>query len=980
MFVDDDSSVLKQARIFLEEENERLDVETVGSAERGLELLDEDGFDAIVSDYQMPQMDGLEFLKTVKEVRNYDIPFIIFTGKGREEVAMEALNRGADRYLQKGGSPKTQYGVLAQAIVQEVEHYGSEEAFERSEDRYRRLFETAHDGMLILNAETGKIKDANPYIQELTGYSKEELVGRELWEIGTFRHIVKNKERFEELVEGGFIRYEDLPLETKKGEEAPVEFVSNTYQVGGEKVVQCNIRDISERKKREEEIKERHRQIETFFSNLPGMAYRSLNDKDWTMKFLSDGCEKLTGYRPEELIEDNELSFSELIIPEDRESVWEEVQEALEKEEPFQPTYRIETKDGQKKWVWERGKGIFDEEGEVKFLEGIIQDITERKKMEEELRESEKRYRDLFESAKSAIIVHGPDGRIISANPYAEEAFGLEEKELKEKSLDYWKGILYKENGEPMDISEFPVSKVYKSKKPVEENVIGISPEVKSEIKWYIISAVPRFNEKNEIEKVITSFKNISDQKRAEERLESFVNAIPDLVVVLDEEGYYEEILTSQHKMLYEPREELLGKRIDKVFPEDLGASMLDFVQRTIESSEVQKIEYSLNLDGEKHWFEARALPLKREGKGSESVVSVIRDITQRKQTEQRLRESEEKYRAITEESHDAIFIVGEEKFLFANDRASELTGYSEEELYDMKWWNLLHPEDREEVKEIDRKGREGEEVPTTRYEARILSEGSEVKHADFSVTPIEYEGELAVLGTVRDITEKKEANERTEFLNTLLRQDLGSKYQSIQGYLQLLERVELSGEYGKYLDEAMEDVAEAGEILELARDFQEIEESKWITEKDIVEILNYAIADVSDLVDSEGVEIEGNYPEKISKVKGNYSLNTLFSEILKTRIRTTDCDKIRISVKETDGKILAKIEDNGEFLPDEVKKLTSGDLYTGETTGVGGVRYYMIGKIAENNQGKVKVEDSELGGARFDVYLKKADDLNGVR
>ena len=127
-----------------------------------------------------------------------------------------------------------------------------ERELKKSEERYRRLFETAQDGMLILDAETGKIKDANPYIQDLLGYSKEELVGKELWEIGTFKNVVENRERFEDLVEKGYIRYEDLPLKTKDGERAPVEFVSNTYEAGGEKVVQCNIRDISERKEAEE--------------------------------------------------------------------------------------------------------------------------------------------------------------------------------------------------------------------------------------------------------------------------------------------------------------------------------------------------------------------------------------------------------------------------------------------------------------------------------------------------------------------------------------------------------------------------------------------------------------------------------------------------------------------------------------------------------------------------------------------------------
>jgi len=145
-------------------------------------------------------------------------------------------------------------GLLGYSIVFSdiTDHKIADRRIKESEERYRRLFETAQDGMLILNAKTGKIKDANPYIRELIGYSKEELVGRELWEIGTFKNVVENQNRFKELVDEGYIRYEDMPLKTKYGEEAPVEFVSNTYKAGGEKVVQCNIRDIQKRKESEE--------------------------------------------------------------------------------------------------------------------------------------------------------------------------------------------------------------------------------------------------------------------------------------------------------------------------------------------------------------------------------------------------------------------------------------------------------------------------------------------------------------------------------------------------------------------------------------------------------------------------------------------------------------------------------------------------------------------------------------------------------
>jgi PAS domain S-box-containing protein/putative nucleotidyltransferase with HDIG domain len=122
-----------------------------------------------------------------------------------------------------------------------------------SELRYRRLFETAQDGILILDFDTGLIKDANPFITNLLGYSREELIDKELWEIGAIIDKTLALTAFATIQEKGYVRYENLPLRHKNGDIREVEFISNTYHVGGNKVIQCNIRDITERKKLEEE-------------------------------------------------------------------------------------------------------------------------------------------------------------------------------------------------------------------------------------------------------------------------------------------------------------------------------------------------------------------------------------------------------------------------------------------------------------------------------------------------------------------------------------------------------------------------------------------------------------------------------------------------------------------------------------------------------------------------------------------------------
>jgi PAS domain S-box-containing protein len=156
----------------------------------------------------------------------------------------------ARRLQQQNGRPD----LMLLAIEDVTERLLAEKEVRVSEVRYRRLFESAHDGILILDADTGKVADANPYMTTLLGYTKDELLGRELWKIGLFSDIAASQAAFKELQQKGYIRYEHLPLETERGKKADVEFVSNVYPVEGKRVIQCNIRDITARKKMEQEL------------------------------------------------------------------------------------------------------------------------------------------------------------------------------------------------------------------------------------------------------------------------------------------------------------------------------------------------------------------------------------------------------------------------------------------------------------------------------------------------------------------------------------------------------------------------------------------------------------------------------------------------------------------------------------------------------------------------------------------------------
>lgn len=136
----------------------------------------------------------------------------------------------------------------------EVESKKAYEKLKISETCYRRLFETAQDGILLLDADTGQITDVNPFLINILGYSHKEFLNKKLWEIGLFKDIASSKAAFSKLQTKGYVRYDDLPLERKDGRNIEVEFVSNVYLVNGKKVIQCNIRDITDRKRMEEKI------------------------------------------------------------------------------------------------------------------------------------------------------------------------------------------------------------------------------------------------------------------------------------------------------------------------------------------------------------------------------------------------------------------------------------------------------------------------------------------------------------------------------------------------------------------------------------------------------------------------------------------------------------------------------------------------------------------------------------------------------
>ena len=197
-----------------------------------------------------------------------------------------------------------------------------------------------------------------------------------------------------------------------------------------------------ERKRAEDELRESRRKLMTLMSNLPGMAYRSANDPAWTMEFVSEGCLGLTGYQPADLLHNRRVAYEELIDPGHRERVREAVDEAVAARRPFELSYRIRTSTGDAKWVWERGRGVFDDAGNVLALEGFIADINEQRAAEEALARSEERYRLALQATQEIMYDWDLRAGTIYWNPGVQKVLGWSAEEIG-TTPERWAGLLH---------------------------------------------------------------------------------------------------------------------------------------------------------------------------------------------------------------------------------------------------------------------------------------------------------------------------------------------------------------------------------------------------------------------------------------------------------------------------------------------------------------------------------------------------------
>jgi len=239
-----------------------------------------------------------------------------------------------------------------------------------------------NDIILLLDSNLN-IVEANEKALDAYGYSRRDFIGMNISALRTPDELSLLEEHVNNLNEKGSSYIETIH-KRRDGATFPIEISSYTVEVEGVRFYQSIGRDVSDRKRTEEEMRESNKKLSTIINNLRGVVFRCSNDRDWTMQYISDGIYELAGYLPNEFINNKIRSFESIIDPDDVKRVWDEIHTALNTGYLYTIEYRIITSSGSKKWVWERGRGYYESDKLV-ALEGFISDITERKKIEEEL-------------------------------------------------------------------------------------------------------------------------------------------------------------------------------------------------------------------------------------------------------------------------------------------------------------------------------------------------------------------------------------------------------------------------------------------------------------------------------------------------------------------------------------------------------------------------------------------------------------------
>ncbi|MBI3924018.1 MAG: PAS domain S-box protein [Armatimonadetes bacterium] len=511
---------------------------------------------------------------------------------------------------------------------------------------FQTMVEVSPDGVVLADEEL-RITFANAQAIRMSGYRWDELQGLPVLELiperyrptdDQFLRSVLDSERSDE-------RGIELYVLRKDGAELAVEISMTPLETSSGRAISLFIRDITERKQDQRAIKASEEQFRTLVQNIPGAAFRCRADEEQTMLYVGENIQEITGYPAGDFIQNRVRSFGSLVHPEDRELLRQATRQA---EEQFSLGYRIHHRDGEMRWVGLKGSLNLDAEGHVLWLDGVMFDVTHRRKAEDALRRAEEAYRTLVESIKNIVVKLKPDGTITYINPAGLEFFGRVGEELTGRSLYETISI------DPLEDRELVRSLAESFRQDALKKLVREYQNLRNDGRrvWISWTNTAICDARGELQEILCVGTDIQDRKKAEAVLQESEQNLRMLLeshhphILLDSEQGIVDCNQATLDLIGYAREEVIGKHPVEFSPprQPDGMPSADAAEAVADTTRRQgglRFEWTYRKkDGQTFPAEVAVSPITLSGHPHSLIV--WNDLTQRKRQEEELRKAKE--------------------------------------------------------------------------------------------------------------------------------------------------------------------------------------------------------------------------------------------------------------------------------------------------------------------------------------------------
>jgi len=702
LYVDDEPTILAPTKLYLEKRGHFL-VDTTMTVDDALQKIQTNSYDVIISDYQMPGKDGIEFLRTLRDAGN-QIPFIIFTGKGDEEVVIEAYASGADFYLAKGGNPRAMYVDLVNKVEQIVNRRRVEGALKESEELFRTLFNNANDSIfvheMLPEGIPGRYIMANDIACTRLGFTREELLRMCPDEILSPKCVDKIPALSLTIQRRGHATFDNI-YRKKDGTEFPVEVNAHLFELHGKQLILSIARDITERKNMEDAIRASEQRLHAIIdgSSIPQFVINKNHEVIYWNRALErySGIEshdvRLTKNAWKAFYKTSRPLLADLLVDEklDEIPVWYEgkysnsryVDDAFE----FTDFFPYFGKHGT--WLHGTAVAIRDDQGVIVGALETLEDVTDRKNAEKELVSSEKYLKTIFDSVQTGLVITDPETyAIIDANPAAVKMIGKEKRDIvgavcatflchtavkspladDGKRSPFSECILFNPDGRKIPILKTSIPVVISGKSLMLESFLDITDRKRAEDAMQTAFAEleqkveERTSELNELNRNLQS--EAKERKRvmeellaSEEKYRSLVEQTNDLVFHIDKDGYLTYISPNISSILGYAEKDCLGKSPAEFMPEHAGDFFHSLHEENIRLRQpVTGVELTF-LDSRKisHIFEVNGTPHISPDGVFLGFSGIARDITERKALQDSVAASLKEKEILLKEIHHRV-------------------------------------------------------------------------------------------------------------------------------------------------------------------------------------------------------------------------------------------------------------------------------------------------------------------------------------